>query len=200
MRRGRAREGRLPRRRRPHHLRAARTGRRGPVRAPGAPRDRAGGRRARAGAPFGRGGRRHARLLPPRGGAGAAAADVQRDPAGRARGPDRRHGPAHLRRRARDRQGRCGRARVRLRAHRAPGAARGADRRGCAHRPRRDGRRRRRLRPALLGDHVAAEGHHALQQHAALRDRAHHEALAAHAGRREPRRLRVRLRRRRRCA
>ena len=57
-------------------------------------------------------------------------------------------------------------------------------------------RRRGRVRPALVGHDVAAQGHHALGQHAALRDRAHHEALAAHAAGRQPRRVRVRLRRR----
>ena len=57
-------------------------------------------------------------------------------------------------------------------------------------------RRRGRGRPALVGHDVGAQGHRALDQHAALRDRGRLRALGPDRRRHLPHRRRVRLRRR----
>ena len=197
-----ARAARPPRQARPaprrpaHHLRRAAPRRRRAVRAP---RRRLGaaGRRGRAARPpLDRGGGRAARLPAPRRRARSAAADVQRRAALRPRRADAGEGDRRLRGRARDRQVRAGGA-ARRAADLPAARDRGrADRRGRGRRAPRAQRRRRRAGDALLRHHVGAEGHRALEQHAALRHRGHLPALGAQRRGSVPGRHRVRLRRR----
>ena len=195
MRRGGAAQGRAGPRRPPHHVPRAAARRRRAVEPAG--RLGTAGRRGPAPRPALHRGRRGAARLPaPRGRARSPAADVQREPALGPRRPDACEGDRRVRRRERDRQVRAGGAAPRAAHHAAPGHAGRAGRRGRGRRARRTRGRRHRDGHALVGDHVGAEGHRALEQHPALRHRGHLPALGAERRRPLPRRHRVRLRRR----
>ena len=127
----------------------------------------------------------------PRRRARAAAADVQRHPARRrshARPARGRSSASAARRRSRSASdvAHGSTALIAL----APGDARRADRRGRAGRPRGPPTpTTSRMVHALLRHDLGAEGHRALEQHAALRDRGHLPALAALRATTLPRRV-----------
>ena len=101
-----------------------------------------------------------------------------------------------LRRRQGDREVPRGGGRPPGAAHGPAGRRRRPCRAGPARRPHRASRRRPRGGPALVGHDVRAEGHRALEQHAALRDRGRLRALGADRRGHLPDRRGVRLRRR----